>query len=417
LSLDAVTLAEVREMLADNALAVGEVGRSLAQFRLARSVLQLDIVSSARLMLKETRALRQLGRYTSAIRHSAKALSAIENESRSVRKVSPALVVERGALLYRQGKIREALSAYERSAWLAIDFDDQSALARSYMMIGTIRDQLGLVDESVYLDRALALFEQLGDVGSQAIVLNNLASTRYGQGDWPGAARLWRECTTRFRASGEVGDAALPELNLAELYTDQGRHDEAAAAVRRADREFRAANLPMHSAYARTISVLQRGRIGEDVLAEAHQLRGEATAIGATHVTLLASIVALEVALRSGVASESDSVVADAAISGDAMLHSRTLRLAGFAAWAKGDDSRAADIFGESLRVARAAEAQAERLFSSEAVALLGLHLDDAKDVVIDAGTMLTAELGVVASPVASLVAILAARRSNRAAR
>jgi class 3 adenylate cyclase/tetratricopeptide (TPR) repeat protein len=417
LSLDAAALAEVREMLADNALAVGENGRSLAQFRLARAVLQPDIASRARLMLKETRAMRQLGRYTSAIRHTAKALAAIETESRAVRKISPALVVERGALLYRQGKIHEALSAYERSAWLAIDFDDQSALARSYMMIGTIRDQLGLADESVYLDRALTLFEQLSDIGSQAHVLNNLASTRYVQGDWPGAARLWRECTLRFRASGEVGDAALPELNLAELYTDQGCYDEAADAVHRADREFRAAKLPMHSAYARTISVLQRGRVGEDVLAEAYEVGAEATAIGASHVSLLASIVALEIALRSGAAFDSESVVADAAVSGDAMLHARTLRLAGLAAWANGDELRARDVLSEALRVALAGDAQAEHLFTSEAVELLGVQVDNTDDVAVNAATRLMNDLGVVASPVAMLAAIITARRAAEAER
>jgi class 3 adenylate cyclase/tetratricopeptide (TPR) repeat protein len=417
LSLDAAALAEVREMLADNALAVGEIGRSLTQFRLARSVLQSDIASRARLMLKETRAMRQLGRYTSAIRHTAKALSAIENESRAVRRISPALVVERGALLYRQGKIREALSAYERSAWLAIDFDDQSALARSYMMIGTIRDQLGLADESVYLDRALSLFENLGDVGSQAHVLNNLASTRYVQGDWPGAARLWRECTMRFRASGEVGDAALPELNLAELYTDQGCYDEAADAVRRAHLEFRAANLPMHSAYARTISVLRRGRVGEDVLAEAYEVRAEATAIGATHVTLLASIVALEIALRSGAEIDGDSVVSDAAVSGDTMLHARSLRLAGLAAWVNGDEPRASDILGEALRVALAGDAEAEHLFTSEAIELLGVHVKNKFDLAVNTDATLRNDLGVVASPVASLVAIISARRAINAER
>ena len=232
--MDGVAVEQVREAFADAAFSTGATTKSLLAFRKARAALHGDVASENRLRLKEVRALRQLGRYPAALKLSRRALVAIERQPRLVRRLSAPLVQERGAIFYRQGDLQESLAACERAAWLAIDFGDDPILARAYMMLGTIREQLGLNEDAVYLDRALALFEKLGDLSSQATVLNNQASAAHARGDWATAARFWSESSARFRASGELGEAALPDLNTAELYSDQGRLTDAGPLLRRA---------------------------------------------------------------------------------------------------------------------------------------------------------------------------------------
>jgi ATP/maltotriose-dependent transcriptional regulator MalT len=73
----------------------------------------------------------------------------------------------------------------------------------------------------------LAIWEELGDLGSQAVLLNNLGAHAYYQGQWDVALDHYvrgRDLNLRI---GNLADAAVGNCNVAEILVDQGRLDDA----------------------------------------------------------------------------------------------------------------------------------------------------------------------------------------------
>ena len=90
----------------------------------------------------------------------------------------------------------------------------------------------------MYSDRALALYEELGDLRNQALILNNLGLLAQERSDWDEAL----DCISGRSTSWNTGDranACLAKYNIAEILSDQGRLDEAETLLREVIRVWR----------------------------------------------------------------------------------------------------------------------------------------------------------------------------------
>ena len=107
----------------------------------------------------------------------------------------------------------------------------------------------GRSDEAVHSQRALELYDELGKLGPQATIYNNLGMFAWLRGRWDEAVELFdKGRQLRLRIGDEV-DAATGTLNIAEVLSDQGRLDEARPLFEESLRVWRAADFGIGVAY------------------------------------------------------------------------------------------------------------------------------------------------------------------------
>ena len=140
---------------------------------------------------------------------------------------------------------------------------------------------LGRAGEAVLAQRALAIFEELGDLSRQAAALNNLGAAAYFSGDWTAAIAYYERSAEASRRSGNEVQAALGAMNTGELLVNQGRLDEAEPILQEALRVLQASGSDAaHFAEMQFGRVaLERGdlRLAERLMTHAQQ---DAAAIG-----------------------------------------------------------------------------------------------------------------------------------------
>ena len=102
----------------------------------------------------------------------------------------------------------------------------------------------------MHSQRALELYEELGKLGPQATIYNNLGMFAWLEGRWDEAVELYdKGRQLRLRIGDEV-DAATGTHNIAEVLSDQGRLDEAQPMFEESLRVWRSAEFGIGVAYA-----------------------------------------------------------------------------------------------------------------------------------------------------------------------
>ena len=116
---------------------------------------------------------------------------------------------------------------------------------------------------------ALAIYNELGDLAGEAVVLNNLGAFEYFRGTWDEAASLYARGRDARLATGNDVDAAIGTINIGEILADQGRYEEGRRQLIEALRVLRAASYRYGIAYATMLLGRLESRTGS--FAEAHE--------------------------------------------------------------------------------------------------------------------------------------------------
>ena len=178
---------------------------------------------------------------------------------------------------------------------------ERFALAQAYSVIDWALIVLGRAGEAVLAQRALAIFEELGDLSRQAAALNNLGAAAYFSGDWTAAIAYYERSAEASRRSGNEVQAALGAMNTGELLVNQGRLDEAEPILQEALRVLQASGSDAaHFAEMQFGRVaLERGdlRLAERLMTHAQQ---DAAAIGQWESAREAAIHLARCHLRRG---------------------------------------------------------------------------------------------------------------------
>ena len=85
---------------------------------------------------------------------------------------------------YFQNRHAEAIDWARKAEEDAIRTDAKDALAQAYKMLDLAFKEVGQPDKAVYSARALTLYEELGDLPNQALVLNNLGILAQERSSW-----------------------------------------------------------------------------------------------------------------------------------------------------------------------------------------------------------------------------------------
>ncbi len=373
---------------------LNDVDGSLAHLRRA-----VAIARRAGLAAREDEARRSLAL---SLAHAGRTAAALREADRAA---GSRAVATRGLILSQAGRHAEAVTAY--SAALTGLHADRLWRARAFNNRGIDRAYLGdLAGARVDLERAAALFDELGMELSTADTLHNLGWVAGRAGDVPGALALLDQAAARFRA-GDVPRADL-EADRCEILLGAGLLDEARAAAARAVRELGRARLPLALADARLrhaatlaafgdlVGAAEEARVAERAFRRqgrdrfAALARFEAARAGGSPAGLRRAIVVLDAAGWHDAADDARLALARVVPSPQVTVHSgptlrERLRLRearAQAAAARGDvggalrEARAGlHLLAASRALLGAADLRAGAARSGEHLAALGLRL------------------------------------------
>jgi class 3 adenylate cyclase/tetratricopeptide (TPR) repeat protein len=246
---DRAALAGTFEALGDVLERAGLYAEAAEAFASARRSSD-DPVVGARLTLKRAliedkqgSASRALGLLTGAIRslEGADGPDAVAQRAR--------LAAAYGGIRDGQGRTNEAMRWCERAIAEAEAVGEREALGNALFLLAWTRMNAGTFGQDDLLERALAIFEELGDLKRQGDVLQAHGALAYWEGRWSEAVELYERGSDRSTRAGDTVGAAVAKTNMAEVLSDQGRLDEALALSRDALRVFRATGYVEQIAY------------------------------------------------------------------------------------------------------------------------------------------------------------------------
>ncbi len=146
-----------------------------------------------------------------------------------------------GRFCQEGGKHRQAIKWCTQAVEQAEAVGDKETTADALRIIDWAKMDLGQLEDPVNWEKALALFEEVGDLPGQAGVLNMLGGFAYFKGDWDDAEALYRRAQATARRTGNAVMDAFYVFNIGEIALEQGRLDEAEEAFVAVTRTWRAA--------------------------------------------------------------------------------------------------------------------------------------------------------------------------------
>ena len=356
-------LARVYEALGDVRRWAGKYPVADEAYARARSLRAGQPEAQAEILLKRVRVRYLLGRYSDALRLITRAEKLVASEhSDAATTVRVEVVTERAAMMQAMNRTGEAIRWSRVAIDAASAAGHRSELARAYTMLDWAYAELGRFGEADHHGRALAIYEDLGDLKGQALVHALVGSLAYWQGRWDDAVVSYsRGIEVRI----QVGDpvfAALGQVNIAEVRADQARSEEAEQLLRSAIPVLRAAGDVVAEAFAD----MQLGRVlgwrGEhdEAVAVLGRARERMVEVGINSLVVDADAKLIEVLLCNGEADraleQAELVLGGLDPTGSAFAYAASLhRLRGYALMQLGR----LDEAGEQL--ARAAELAEER--------------------------------------------------------
>lgn len=358
-------VARVYEALGDVRNRIGENAKAAVAFRLARRLTSEDPVATSRLLVKQGRVRQQSGGYSQALRALGQAnriLESIDGVDASRQRAQ--IAVAYASVHKDQGRPPRVIKWCFRAVREAVQASDKDALAHAYLLLDAAYVALGQGDRAVYSGPALELYEELGDLWGQGVVLNNMGTQAYWRGQWNEAVGLYQRGREAWEKIGDVVNAAGGTFNVAEILSDQGDLVEAEALFRAALRVWRSAAFRPGVAYA--TSALGRiasrsGRFG-DAMRLLDEARAEFQQLGAGASLLETDARIAECYVFQGAGTEALEAAISALERGaDAgPLAPMLLRVKGWALQQKGDPAGAREAFERSVQVAQELDADYE---------------------------------------------------------
>jgi tetratricopeptide (TPR) repeat protein len=269
----------------------GLFNEALAQYA---SALQRssDLVRKADLMFKRARLKAYSGNFPAGLAELSKAATRLDDTpGKSAQGARARIHSFRAVIRMMQGRADVALRLAEMARSEAEQTREQEALARAYMVLDAASESLGHSERSDYLQRALTIYEDMGDRLGAALVYNNMGASAWFEGRLDDAIALYSKAAEISTQSGNDPDAALARTNVGEVLIAQGKFEEANSELQDATRVLRA-----HGSQYAALAELQLARVSlemgdiDEAIDSLQRVRDEASAMGQTEWALIAII-------------------------------------------------------------------------------------------------------------------------------
>ena len=370
-------VAALHEAMGDARNRSGEYTAAAEAYRSARRLIGEHKVSQARLMLKLARVQGWLDRYGNALRWISRGLRVLEGSTGlDADRQRAELMAWYGRFCQEQGNHHRAIRWCTLAVEAAESVGDKAVLADALRVMDWAAMDLGTLHRPDNLERALALFEELGDLVGTGGVLNMLGGFAYYKGDWEQAKALYLRAQVTVGRTGNAVMDAFHVFNLGEIARDQGHLEEAERALTSALRTWRAAGYRSGIGYAK--GMLARVAAWQHRFGDALRLFEEAieelSDIGSRGDVLEVQAGLAEYLLLSGDTAGSlslaDETISQAhALGGMAPQIPFLHRVRGVALALAGDGDGARKSLRESLRAAEAREVEYEAALTMRVLA------------------------------------------------
>jgi len=354
-------IAVVAERLGDVRDVLGVFDQARDAYRQARRLRPDDPTFEAELCLKEAWMAERLGKYSVAIRWTQRGrrrIDGIDNDRAA--RIRAQLTVFLASVRQAQGRHRESIRWCRVAIDLARAVDDRASLAYAFYILDWAYTALGRTDLAVHLTDALALYEELGDLGGQALVANNLGGLAFYEGRWDDSVAFYEQGRAARLRTGDAVEAARGSANIAEILVEQRRFDEAERLLVDARQVLRASGYRGAVAFTSALRGRIAARRGDPDLATSHLDEAQElyTAIGGGFELLEVASIRAEALMLSGEVAAAldlaDVTIAEARRAGElGVLGPPLLRTRGAALAETGDLDAAAAALLESLELAR----------------------------------------------------------------
>jgi class 3 adenylate cyclase/tetratricopeptide (TPR) repeat protein len=393
----------VLEALGDVATLFAGYERAEQAYGRALDLAAGDPVARTRLMRKIGVSVERLGRREEGLGWFDRALAELDAEDGGTDGVASRVALEiayAGSLYYRS-RYEECIRWAEQAVMHAEEIDLSSEIAHACYILSLASAQAGRPEPS-YAQRALAIYEQTGELVGHGILLNNLGLEAFEAYRWDEAVERYRRAAELSERAGDVASVARVHVNEADVLAERGLLDEAEQRLRDALRVWRAASYPL--AIAITSSNLGRvlARAGrteealallEDAKATFTELGNPAWAAEATARIAEGRVVAGE--HREALEAASGALEEAHAAGAPPVLEAMIERLIGYAHVQGRRPGEAAPHLERSLELARELGAEFEVALTLKAAADSGLAGPEAARE----SEELLARLGVVTVP------------------
>ena len=371
-------LAALMEDLGDVRRFAGDFRKADDAYRTARRLI-VDPIAGARLLIKQVRIAERLGRFAEALRWITRGRRFLEGiEGREAARQRAQLSAWYAAMRQAQGHHNDAISWCRRAIAEAEEAGDRDALAHAYVILDWAHVTLGRTGQEICSTKALEIYEELGDVTRQALVLNNLGAFAYFEGRWTDAVELYERGRLARERTGDPVNAALGTTNIGEILSDQGRLEEAEPLTRQALRVWKAAGDRSYVAFGTS----QLGRIAaragrfEEALSLYEQARAGQSDVGDQVGVIETDARIAECLIFRGESTEAlrrvgEALARDETMGGVSVQAPLLHRLRGQALMQLGRTEEARASLEESLRTAEARKASFEEALTLRALAQL----------------------------------------------
>ena len=233
-------LASLYERSADARYRLGEFDAADHGYVAARRLLDKDPVKAAPLVVKQAMVATRTGAYRRALVRVQRALQSLEDVPGKEASANRArLLVPIAAVKYFQNRRVESIEWCGRAIREAKRGGAKDALAEAYKVLDLAYLENGQIDMATHSSDALAIYEELGDLRNQALILNNLGLIAHDASRWDDSRALYGRGLSIAEQIGDRSLGALMKYNLSEILIDQGRYDEAEPLIREVIRLWR----------------------------------------------------------------------------------------------------------------------------------------------------------------------------------
>jgi class 3 adenylate cyclase/tetratricopeptide (TPR) repeat protein len=222
-------VAAVWEALGDCLQLAGDFEEAGRAFSAARGLLPKEGREQIKLIHKEGLVREETGKYADALRWYARGFKIADGlpDEAARRSARIELTMASAQTRLRQGRFRDCIRLCNEVVREAHKAEDMRHLASSYGLLHVAHMLLGSPERVAFRGLALPLFEELGDLKSQASVLNNMGIEAYYEGDWKKAQDLYERSRRICDRIGDMASFARATNNIGEIVSDQGHLQEA----------------------------------------------------------------------------------------------------------------------------------------------------------------------------------------------
>jgi class 3 adenylate cyclase/tetratricopeptide (TPR) repeat protein len=372
-------LAAVYERNGDARYRLGEFTPANHAFAAARRLLDKDPARTTPLVVKQAMVATRTGAYHRALIQTTRALRRLDQQrGREAAANRARLMVPIAAVKYFQNRRVESIAWCRRAIAEARRGQARDALAEAYKLLDLAYLENGQIEQARYSRLALEIYEELGDLRNQALVLNNTGLLAQEAARWDEARTLFERALAMSEQIGDRAMGALMQYNMSEILIDQGRYEEAEPLIRNAIRLWRASGADGDVAEGQRELARLLARRGE--LASARPLLEEARAFqvrtGKQGEVLRTDARLAEFLLLAGETVEALGVLERAhgllaSTDGGAVMEPTLARLRGWALLQLGRLDEARDSLQEALQLSKRREDVREEALTLDAMLTL----------------------------------------------